>query len=99
MKPLLTVLSLYALVGSASAGLDPLVGSFTHDFTRVKNDAVWTVKKPAVHGRSVSTVRTKLSVLDRLPKRRGQHSGTKCGGLLIKQVIHGACASKSSLRG
>jgi hypothetical protein len=64
MKRLLTVLCLYALVGSASAGLDPLVGSFTHDFTRVKNDAVWTVKKTGsawqvrVHG-SNETVRAR----------------------------------------
>jgi hypothetical protein len=45
MKHLLAVFCLYALVGTASASTDPLVGSFTHDFTRVKNDPVWTVKK------------------------------------------------------
>jgi len=45
MKRFLAVVCLYALTGSASARNDPLVGSFTHNFTRVKNDPVWTVKK------------------------------------------------------
>jgi hypothetical protein len=56
MKRLLTVFCLYALAGAACAQTDPLVGSFTHDFTRPKNQSVWTVKKTAavwqvrVHG-------------------------------------------------
>ena len=45
MRRLLAVLCLYVFAGAASASTDPLVGSFTHDFTRVKNDPVWTVKK------------------------------------------------------
>ncbi|MFC5476637.1 hypothetical protein [Massilia suwonensis] len=45
MNRLLTVFCLWAFAGGVSAGTDPLVGSFTHDFTRIKNDSVWTVKK------------------------------------------------------
>ena len=45
MKRLLSVLTLYVLAGSASAETSPLVGSFTHDFTRPSNQSVWTVKK------------------------------------------------------
>jgi hypothetical protein len=64
MKPMLGVFFLYALGGAASAASDPLVRSFTHDFTRIKNDAVWTVKKTGstwqvrVHGAN-ETVRAR----------------------------------------
>lgn len=45
MKRLLTAFCLCALAGGVRAGIDPFVGSFTHDFTHIKNDSVWTVKK------------------------------------------------------
>ena len=64
MKRLLSVFFSFALAGAASAASDPLVGSFTHDFTRTKNDPVWTVKKTGsawqvrVHGAN-ETVRAR----------------------------------------
>ena len=64
MKRLLAVICLYVLAGSASAETNPLLGSFTHDFTRPSNQSVWTVKKVGtawqvrVHGAN-ETVRAK----------------------------------------
>jgi hypothetical protein len=45
MNRLLTVFCLCTLTSHAVAATDFLLGSFTHDFTRPKNQSVWTVKK------------------------------------------------------
>lgn len=45
MKRWLAIFCMCALSGAVEAGTDPFVGSFTHDYTRLKNDSVWTVKK------------------------------------------------------
>jgi hypothetical protein len=45
MNRILSVLLLGAITSGVAAGPDPLVGQFTHDFTRPENQPVWTVKK------------------------------------------------------
>lgn len=64
MKRWLAIFCMCALSGAVEAGTDPFVGSFTHDYTRLKNDPVWTVKKSGatwqvhVHGAN-ETVRAR----------------------------------------
>lgn len=66
MKRSLLVFCLCVLTSTAYAETDPLVGSFTHDFTRPKNQSVWTVKKSGatwqvlLHG-SHETVRARVA--------------------------------------
>lgn len=66
MKSLLTASCLCALTRTANAETEPLVGSFTHDFTRPKLTLCGTVKKSGtawtvlIHG-SNETVSTKRS--------------------------------------
>lgn len=45
MNRIFAVLLLSATLNGASASSDPLVGQFTHDFTRPENQPVWTVEK------------------------------------------------------
>lgn len=42
---MLSVFCLCAPTGAAYAETDPFVGRFTHDYTRSKDESVWTVKK------------------------------------------------------
>lgn len=97
MKRLLAVLCLYVLGGSAIADANPLVGSFTHDFTRPKNQSVWTVKKAGlvwqvrVHGAMTPYVPRQS------PMRKKQLFGSKCGGLLTKRTMRNVYVSRNSL--
>jgi hypothetical protein len=72
MKRLLAVFCLCALTGAAYAETDPFVGSFTHDFTRPKNESVWTVKKSGaawqvlVHGSHETVHARRMSDAERM---------------------------------
>lgn len=51
MNRILSVLLLSAVTSGAVAGPDPLVGQFTHNFTRPDNQPVWTVEKSGTRWR------------------------------------------------
>ena len=71
MKRLITVFSLSTVSVPLLAAPQPLVGQFTHDYTRPKNASVWTVKKSGaewrvlVHGSKGAVLATRVSEAER----------------------------------